>query len=66
MPIQELKKATIEDFINISTEKEILNSAIEDFTELLIKSYENKKIHIKDLKNIIILASEILNIEIAE
>lgn len=48
------------------TEKEMINSIIDDFTDLVMESYYNKKIYINDLKNIIVLAAEVLDIEICD
>lgn len=48
------------------TEKEMINSVIDDFSDLVMESYYNKKLYINDLKNIIVLAAEVLDIEICD
>jgi len=49
-----------------ATEQDMLNSVVDDFNDLMLESFYNKKFYVKDLKNIIILAAELFDIEICD
>ena len=48
------------------TDNEIINCVIDDLHELIIDSYQQKKLSISELKNLMTTATELLNIELSE
>ena len=48
------------------TDNEIINCVIDDLHELIIDSYQQKKLSISELKNLITTVTELLNIELSE